>query len=1835
MELNNTVMSSNVPPVSCIVSDVYMPFTIKAAEELGVPVAMFATFAACGFMGTKQLSALKENGFIPLKDESYATNGYLDTVIDWIPGMKGIRLKDLPTFLRTTDPNDIMLNFSLYTAERSTKASAVAFHTFDALEPDVLDGFSTIYPHVYAIGPLQLHLNRVEEDSLKSIGYNLWKEETACLEWLDSKEPNSVVYVNFGSIAVMTPEQLTEFAMGLANSKHPFLWIIRPDLVIGDTAILPPEFATETQDRSYIASWCPQEEVLNHPSVGGFLTHCGWGSTIESLSAGVPMLCWPFFADQQMNCRYSCTEWGVGMEIDSNVKRNELENLVRELMEGEKGKKMKEKAMEWKRLAEEATAPNGSSSINLDKLINETAADRPHLVLVPAPGQGHIKTILQLAKLLHYKGFHITFVNTEFNHRRFLRSRGPNSLDGLPTFHFETIPDGLPPSNIDATQDIPSLCKAKLDYMIYPFRELLARLNNTASSKVPPVSCIVSDTYMPFTITAAEELGIPVVIFSTMAACGSMGSKQLTALKEKGYTPLKDESYLTNGYLDTVIDWIPGMKGIRLKDLPSFIRTTDPNETVLNFMMYSAESTTKASAIAFHTFDALERDVLDGFSTIYPRFYAIGPLQLHLNQVEEDSMKSIGYNLWKEETVCLQWLDSKEPNTVVYVNFGSIAVMTQEQLTEFAMGLANSKCSFLWIIRPDLVVGDTAILPPEFAAETQERSYIASWCPQEEVLNHPSVAGFLTHCGWGSTIESLSAGVPMLCWPFFADQQMNCRYSCTEWGVGMEFDSNVKRDEVENLVRELMEGEKGKKMKEKAMEWKRLAEEAAAPNGSSSINLERLISEMEPKTEAEKPHLVLVPAPYQGHIKTILKLAKLLHCKGFHITFVNTEFNHKRFLKSRGPNSLDGLPTFHFETIPDGLPPSDVNATQDVSALAKSVKDYMLKPFQELLAKLNNTASSKVPPISCIVSDPFVPFTITAAEELGIPVMEPKTTADKPHLVLVPAPLQGHIKTVLKLAKLLHHKGFHITFVNTEFNHKRFLNSRGPNSLDGLPTFHFETITDGLPPSNDDATQDIPSLCNSTKDYMIKPFRELLAKLNNTASSKVPPVSCIVSDTFMPFTITAGEELGIPVVIFSTMGACGSMGSKQLSALKEKGYIPLKDESYLTNGYLDTVIDWIPGMEGIRLKDLPSFVRTTDPNETVLNFTMYSAESTTKASAIAFHTFDALERDVLDGLSTIYPRVYAIGPLQLHLNQVEEDSLKSIGYNLWKEESVCLQWLDSKEPNSVVYVNFGSITVMTTEQLTEFAMGLANSKCTFLWIIRPDLVVVDSAILPPEFAAETKDRSYITTWCPQEEVLNHPAVGGFLTHSGWGSTIESLSAGVPMLCWPFFADQQMNCRYSCTEWGVGMEIDSNVENLVRELMEGEKGKKMKAKAMEWKKLAEEATAPNGSSSINLDRFITPYQGHIKTMLKLAKLLHCKAFHITFVNTEFNHKRFLKSRGPNSLDGLPTFHFETIPDGLPPSDDDARDTRSLLKSTREYMIKPFQNLLAKLHNTASSKVPPVSCIVSDPFMPFTITAAEELRVPLLATKEKGLIPLKERDVLDGFSTIYPRVYAIGPLQLHLIQVEEDSMKSIGYNLWKEETVCLQWLDSKEPNSVVYVNFGSLALMTPEKLTEFATGLANSKCSFLWIIRPDLVVGESVSLPPEFAAETQERSYITTWCPQEEVLNHPSVGGFLTHCGWGSTIETLSAGVPMLCWPFSSEQHMNCRYSCTEWGVGMEINNNVKRDEVEKLVRELMEGEKGKKMKGKAMEWKKLAEEATAPNGSSSINLDRLINETRAS
>ncbi|KAK9088790.1 hypothetical protein Scep_027872 [Stephania cephalantha] len=125
-------------------------------------------------------------------------------------------------------------------------------------------------------------------------------------------------------------------------------------------------------------------------------------------------------------------------------------------------------------------------------------ADRkPHVVCIPYPAQGHVTLMLKLAKLLHFKCFHITYVNTKFNNQRLLNFRGSDALKDLPDFCFETIPDGLPPSDLNATQDIPALCESILKNCLSPFKNLVLRLNESAeSTDTPPITCIISDGVM-------------------------------------------------------------------------------------------------------------------------------------------------------------------------------------------------------------------------------------------------------------------------------------------------------------------------------------------------------------------------------------------------------------------------------------------------------------------------------------------------------------------------------------------------------------------------------------------------------------------------------------------------------------------------------------------------------------------------------------------------------------------------------------------------------------------------------------------------------------------------------------------------------------------------------------------------------------------------------------------------------------------------------------------------------------------------------------------------------------------------------------------------------------------------------------------------------------------------------------------------------------------------------------------------------------------------------------------------------------------------------------------
>ncbi|KAK9061111.1 hypothetical protein SSX86_018291 [Deinandra increscens subsp. villosa] len=465
-----------------------------------------------------------------------------------------------------------------------------------------------------------------------------------------------------------------------------------------------------------------------------------------------------------------------------------------------------------------------------------------------------------------------------------------------------------------------------------------------------------------------------------------------------------------------------------------------------------------------------------------------------------------------------------------------------------------------------------------------------------------------------------------------------------------------------------------------------------------------------------------------------------------------------------------------------------------------------------------------------------------------------------PHVLMFPLPLQGPVNAMLKLAELLCLSGFHITFLLTDHIHTQLLKYSNIHSrFNAYPGFRLETISDGLPENHPRSGAELMDLFNSLKIKTMILFKDLLTsgKLNSDLRR---PVTCVIAEGCMGYACDVVNDVGLPVIYVRTFSACCLWVFFCLPKLIESGEIPFMGND------LDRQIKSIPGMEGfIRQRDLPMFCRTRNLPDPDLNHYLQNLPEITECSrahGLILNTSDALEGPILAQIHAFCPNLYTIGPLHSHLKYKllgQPSSLPPSSNGMWKEDMSCITWLDSQPPKSVLYVSFGSLAVMTKDQYMEFWHGLVNSGSRFLWVIRPDSVTTDPTEIPLELSKGTEERGYIVGWAPQVEVLAHRAVGGFLTHSGWNSTLESVIEGVPMICWPYFFDQQVNSRYVGEVWKLGLDMKDTcdrviIEKTVRELMEDRKDEFRKS-ADEMAKFAKECLMEGGSSYANLERLV--------------------------------------------------------------------------------------------------------------------------------------------------------------------------------------------------------------------------------------------------------------------------------------------------------------------------------------------------------------------------------------------
>lgn len=456
------------------------------------------------------------------------------------------------------------------------------------------------------------------------------------------------------------------------------------------------------------------------------------------------------------------------------------------------------------------------------------------VVLVPFPLQGHVTPMLQLGSILHSQGFCVKVAHTEYN--------APN-YSNHPEFVFHSMDDGL--QGIDMS--VPSLeniycmnknCKA-------PLRNHLIRMMEEEEEEDDQLACIIYDNIMFFVDDVATQLRLPSIVLRTFSAAYLHSVITIFQQPEK-YFPFEDSQ---------LFDPLPELHPLRFKDVPFPVTNNTVPEPLLEFCRAISDIGSSVATI-WNTMQDLENSLLLRLQEHYEvPFFPIGPLHKMAPMASSTS-------ILEEDSSCIEWLDRQAPNSVLYVSMGSLMRIDDKELIETAWGLANSDQPFLWVIRPGSVSGFQCAeaLPDGFEKMVGERGRIVKWAPQKQVLAHPAVAGFFTHCGWNSTLESILEEVPLICRPFLADQPVNARYLSQIYKVGFELEV-FERTVIEKTVRKLMLGEEGKDLKKRIVDMKQNIVAGMKTDGSSHKNLNDLVDFI-----SSLPLLRAPPTPVAGAI---------------------------------------------------------------------------------------------------------------------------------------------------------------------------------------------------------------------------------------------------------------------------------------------------------------------------------------------------------------------------------------------------------------------------------------------------------------------------------------------------------------------------------------------------------------------------------------------------------------------------------------------------------------------------------------------------------------------------------------------------------------------------------------------------------------------------------------------------------------------------------------------------------------------------------------------------------------------------------------------------------
>ncbi|KAF8696344.1 hypothetical protein HU200_037251 [Digitaria exilis] len=457
------------------------------------------------------------------------------------------------------------------------------------------------------------------------------------------------------------------------------------------------------------------------------------------------------------------------------------------------------------------------------------------VVLYPSLGVGHLKPMAQLAKaILRRGGVAVTIAVVD-----------PPEKDAVLAAALADLATTNPSITVRLLPIPPSSCTSKekkgshpLMFILNALRAANPALREFLRSRVPAVDAIVLDMFCVDALDVAAELAIPAYIFYPSAAGDLAVYLQLPGLWRAAPSSFRDMG-------KTALDFA-GVPPIRAHDMPETMK--DRESEVARVRLQQIARMPEAAGILVNSFEWLESRALNAMREGHclpgrttPRIYCVGPLV--------DGGSGAGEN--GERHACLEWLDRQPTRSVVFLCFGSLGAFSAAQLKETARGLERSGHRFLWAVRsspkeqgksnsPEPELG--ALLPDGFLERTKDIGLVLkNWAPQTDVLRHEAVGAFVTHCGWNSALEGVVSGVPMICWPLYAEQRLNKVHMVEEMKVGVAVDGYdeelVPAEEVDAKVRLVMESEEGKKLRDRMATAKEMAADAIREGGSSDMEL--------------------------------------------------------------------------------------------------------------------------------------------------------------------------------------------------------------------------------------------------------------------------------------------------------------------------------------------------------------------------------------------------------------------------------------------------------------------------------------------------------------------------------------------------------------------------------------------------------------------------------------------------------------------------------------------------------------------------------------------------------------------------------------------------------------------------------------------------------------------------------------------------------------------------------------------------------------------------------------------------------------------------------------